>query len=260
MEDGKPDFGVPLRELVNYLDDLLGSAEIADYCPNGLQVEAGTDVVTLVSGVTASQALVDRAVEARADALLVHHGYFWKGENPCLTGVKGRRIATLLNSGVSLVSYHLPMDLHPEHGNNAQLARRLGFYVDGRTEAGGQKALLFHGRTDREWSGSDLSEHISKALGREPVWVAGSGRMISTVAWCTGAAQGFLEAAADLGVDAYLSGEISEPTTHLARERGIHYFACGHHATERYGPMALGEHLARRFGLAHRFIDVPNPA
>lgn len=245
-----------IYDLAAYCDELLGTAAFADYCPNGLQVEGARRVSFLVTGVTASLALIEAAAEAGADALLVHHGWFWKGEPPALTGMKGRRVRALVGSGMSLLAYHLPLDAHPELGNNRQLAAVLGI-ADPRPAPDG--VPVWQGRLERPASAAELTVSIAAALRRAPLHVRGHDRPIRTIAWCTGAAQAFIAEAAALGVDAYLSGEVSEQTTHQARELGIDYFAAGHHATERYGVNALGEHLARRFGVGHRFLEVDNP-
>lgn len=251
---------VALEELVSYTSTLLNSAAFQDYCPNGLQVEGRGEVRRLVSGVTASQALVDAAVAAGADALLVHHGYFWKGEDPCVTGMKRRRIARLLAADMSLLAYHLPLDTHPEFGNNAQLAQVLGFPIEGWFGDGRGPAIACHGTLPQPLPGAACAAHIAARLGRAPQFIAGGDHLIRRIGWCTGAAQSYIEAAAALGLDAFVSGELSEPTVHVARECGIHYFAVGHHATERYGARALGEHLAQRFGLEHLFLDLDSPA
>lgn len=248
-----------IAEITDYLHALLETHRFSDYCPNGLQVEGDRSVNRLVTGVTASEAFIDRALEAGADAVLVHHGYFWKGEPAPVTGMKARRIGKLLRHGVHLLAFHLPLDAHPVYGNNAQLAERLGFEITGSFPAGGIDGLGLHG-TVEPLQASALAERIADRLGRRPTLVEGGVAPVERVAWCTGAAQGFIEQAADLGADAYVSGEISEPTAHVARERGIHYFAAGHHATERYGVQALGAHLAERFGFEHAFVDVDNPA
>lgn len=251
---------VRLHELVNYADTLLNASAIQDYCPNGLQVEGRSEVRTLVSGVTASQALVDAAIARGADAILVHHGYFWKGEDPCITGMKRRRLAALLAAEVSLLGYHLPLDAHPEFGNNAQLARRFGFTIDGWFGSGGRGPdLACHTQLDQAVSAGELAARIATALDRTPQLVEGGTQRISRVGWCTGAAQSYIEAAARLGLDAFISGEISEQTVHIARECGIHFIAAGHHATERYGAQALGDHLGTHFGLQHFFLDLDNP-
>ena len=248
---------VELAALHAYCDRLLDIERFDDYCPNGLQVETTARVGRLVTGVTACQALIDAAVDWKADAILVHHGYFWRGEEPCLLGIKGRRIASLIRNDLSLLAYHLPLDAHRGLGNNAQLARVLDIAQAEPTDAG--TGLVWRGRLETVLPASALAERIATALGRAPVHLPGGPRGIETLAWCSGAAQGFLEQAAALPVDAYISGEVSEQTTHQARELGVHYFAAGHHATERYGVSALGEHLAEQFTLEHRFIDIPNP-
>jgi dinuclear metal center YbgI/SA1388 family protein len=204
-------------------------------------------------------ALIDEAIKAEADAILVHHGYFWKGEDPCITGMKRRRLQRLLESETSLLAYHLPLDAHPELGNNAQLARVLGLQSSGTfgPEDGlqlGHSALL-----EKVMSGESMAQHITKRLGRAPLHIPAVSKSIRTVGWCTGAAQSYIKAAVAHGLDAFISGEISEPTVHIARECGIHYFAAGHHATERFGVQALGEYLAGTFDLRHRFIDIDNP-
>jgi dinuclear metal center YbgI/SA1388 family protein len=247
-----------LADLVAYCDRRLEAAAFEDYCPNGLQVEAGTVVRRLVSGVTASQALIEAAVAARADALLVHHGYFWKGEPAPLTGMKGRRVAALLHHGISLLAYHLPLDAHAELGNNRQLGDRLG--VVGGAPVDGSQGLLWQGELPAALAAVDFAERLGSALGRTPLLVSGGEHPVRRLAWCTGGAQGYITQAAALGVDAYLTGEVSEPTVHVARECGLHFYAAGHHATERYGVQALGAELAAHFGIEHRFIDVDNPA
>lgn len=248
-----------LSELTDFTERLLRAGEIADYCPNGLQVEGRPCVRRLVSGVTASLALVEAAIAADADLILVHHGYFWKGEDPRLVGMKGRRIRLLLRHDIGLLAYHLPLDAHPQLGNNAQLARRLGIVPDGSID-GGTAPLLWRGSFEQPLAPDRLAERLRTVLQRPPLHVQAGPAVIRTIAWCTGAGQRFAEQAALAGVDAFLSGEISEPTAHVAREYGMHYFAAGHHATERFGVQALGDHLAERFGLEHRFIDVDNPA
>ncbi len=229
----------------------------ADYCPNGLQVEGARPIRRLVSGVTASLALIDAAAEQGADALLVHHGWFWKGEDSRLVGLRGERVRRLMASGMSLFAYHLPLDAHPSLGNNAQLARVLGLEVAG---TGGDRDLVWHGRLNEPTDAAAFGRRLMRRLGQRPLAVGALERRIERVAWCTGAAQDYLEDAIALGADAFVSGEISERTTHVAREAGVVYFAAGHHATERYGVQALGEAIAEACGIEHRFIDVPNPA
>ncbi len=250
---------VALTELVNFCDGLLDSASFQDYCPNGLQVEGRAVVNRIVSGVTASQALIEAALQRQADLILVHHGFFWKGEDPCLRGIKRRRISTLLAHEVSLLAYHLPLDAHAQLGNNAQLARRLGIVEEGRFGDGRGPDLACFGRLSAPCSSSQLGERIERALGRKPQCIRGASGPLQRIGWCTGAAQSYLEAAARLGLQAFISGEISEPSVHIAREYGIDYFAAGHHATERYGVQALGEQLGKEFAIEHIFIDIDNP-
>jgi dinuclear metal center YbgI/SA1388 family protein len=242
-------------ELACHLDQLLDASRVKDYCPNGLQVEGRADVASLVTGVTASAALIEAAAAAGADALFVHHGYFWRGEDPRLVGARKRRIELLLAAGINLFAYHLPLDLHPQLGNNAQLAARLGLVQEGHA---GEQDLVSFG-TIAAGDLAAFAAHIDAQLGREPLVIGDPGRPVRRVAWCTGAAQGYFETAIGLGVDAYLTGEISEQHVHLARESGVAFVAAGHHATERFGVQAVGQHLAQTFGLRHRFIDVPSP-
>jgi len=250
---------VALTALVQEADRYLDAARIADYCPNGLQVEGRPQVARIVSGVTASQALLDAAVEAGADVVLAHHGYFWKNEDARVVGMKQRRLKTLLSNDISLLAYHLPLDVHPEVGNNARLGVLLGLRSDGPLEPGNPRSVGLVGSLEKPLAPAELMRRIHDVLGREPLMVAGD-RPIRRVAWCTGGAQGYIDQAVAAGVDAYITGEISEPTAHIARENGLSFFAAGHHATERYGVRALGEYLASRFGIEHQFIDCPNPA
>ncbi|MDH2245189.1 Nif3-like dinuclear metal center hexameric protein [Pseudomonas sp. GD03855] len=250
---------VALTTLVQEADRYLDAARISDYCPNGLQVEGRQQVARIVSGVTASQALLDAAVEAHADVVLVHHGYFWKNEDARIVGMKQRRLKTLLSNDISLLAYHLPLDVHPEVGNNIRLGQLLGLTAEGPLEPGNPRSVGLVGSLCEPMSPLDFMRRIQQVLGRQPLMVEGNG-LIQRVAWCTGGAQGYIEQAVAAGVDAYVTGEISEPTAHIARENGLSFFAAGHHATERYGVCALGEYLANRFGIEHLFIDCPNPA
>ncbi len=249
-----------LVTLVNHIEQLLDVASFKDYCPNGLQVEGRPEVAVLVSGVTASRGLIEAAIERGADAILVHHGYFWRGEDPCITGIKRARLERILTHGISLLAYHLPLDAHPELGNNVQLARALDIEVDGPIGTRAGDSLIFQGQLPAPMTAAELSQHVAGRLGREVLHIPGGPAQIRSIGWCTGAAQGFIDQAAAQGLDAYLSGEISEQTTHTAREAEIHYFAAGHHATERYGVRALGEYLAQQFGIKHGFVDIDNPA
>ncbi len=244
------------EQLVEYLDGLLQPAKFRDYCPNGLQVEGRADVGRIVAGVTASQALLDVAVARGADAILVHHGYFWKGEDGRITGIRRQRLKTLLAHDISLLAYHLPLDAHPELGNNAQLATRLGWLPDGRF---GEQDIAWLGSVGEPTTAAQLCDQLAAVLARTPMLVGDAGRSVRRLGWCTGGAQGYFEQAIALGVDAFVSGEISEQTVHLARESGVAFLSCGHHATERYGVSALAEHLTRHCGLQCEFVDLDNP-
>lgn len=244
-------------ELDGYLSTLLEVDRFKDYGPNGLQVEGKAQVRKLVSGVTASLALIEAAAAAGADALLVHHGLFWRNQDGRLTGWLKRRVKALMAHDMNLFAYHLPLDAHADLGNNAQLGVRLKLTADGRF---GEQQLGFIGHPPQPLTAAALSALIQFRVSRAPLLVEGDGRPIRRIGWCTGGAQGYFEAAIAAGADAYLTGEISEPQTHLARETGVAFYACGHHATERYGAPALGAHVAQLFGLEHEFIDVDNPA
>ncbi len=247
---------INIKTLEQALDGLLEPGRFRDYGPNGLQVEGDRPIRKLVSGVTASRALIEAAIAADADAILVHHGLFWRGQDGRVTGWMRERLRLLLGSGVHLLAYHLPLDAHPELGNNAQLGRLMGAQAQARF---GEQDLGFIG-TLGEASAEALATRLSALLGRTLTWVPGDGRPIRRLAWCTGGAQGYFEAAVAAGADAFVTGEISEPQAHLARETGVAFLACGHHATERYGAPALGDHVALQFGLSHAFIDIENPA
>ncbi len=244
-------------EIESHLSALLAVDRFRDYGPNGLQVEGRAEVRRLVSGVTASLALIEAAVADGADAIVVHHGLFWRGQSGCITGWMRQRVALLLAHGINLFAYHLPLDAHPELGNNAQLGRRLGLQADARF---GDQDLGCIGPAGAASDAAALARQVHDTLGRAPVLLPGDGRPLRRIAWCTGGAQGFFEAAIAAGADAYLTGELSEPQAHIARETGVAFLACGHHATERDGAPALGAHLAQQFGLVHRFIDIENPA
>lgn len=241
------------------LNQKLNPQLIKDYCPNGLQVEGRTEIKKIVTGVTASQALIEQAIEHNADALLVHHGYFWKSEPESIRGMKGQRIRSLIQSDINLYAYHLPLDIHPELGNNKLLADLLGIHVDGGLE-GHPQSVAMYGHFEQALTADELSQRIEQALQRRPLHVApNSNRIIKTVGWCTGGGQDYVDLAAQHGLDAFISGEISERTTYSAREQNIHYFSAGHHATERYGVKALGEWLASEYGFEVEFIDINNP-
>ena len=248
-----------LTELCNFCDDYLKTSEFNDYCPNGLQVESNSEVEHVVAGVTASLALIEAAIDVGADTLLVHHGYFWKGESQPIAGFKGQRITRLIRNNINLLAYHLPLDAHPEVGNNAQLAKVMGWNVEGSFGSVGIHDIVFHGSLKSQLSLDELTGSIAERLGSQPLSISAGDKPINSIAWCTGAAQSYIEAAAERGFDAFVSGEVSEHTFHFAREAGIHYISAGHHATERYGVQALAVLLAERFQIRQQFIDIPNP-
>ena len=249
-----------LTELVAELNALLEPQRFNDYCPNGLQVEGKSEVRFIISGVTASQALIDQAIIKKADAILVHHGYFWKNENPCVTGMKKTRLQKLLAHDISLIAYHLPLDVHPELGNNVQLGIRLGIKTEKVLDPVNPKRVIgLIGTLAEPISGDAFSSRIQQVLGRAPFYIPGKRQEIKTIAWCTGAGQSFIEQAVAQQVDAYLTGEVSEPTVHVAQETGLHFFAAGHHVTERYGVCAVGDYLAKKFNIRHEFVDIYNP-
>ncbi len=245
------------KAIESHLQALLRPDTFKDYGPNGLQVEGRAEVRHVVSGVTASLAFIEAAIQAGADTLLVHHGLFWRGQDGRLTGWLRERVARLLAHDINLFAYHLPLDAHAELGNNAQLGQRLGLQADARF---GDQALGFIGPAAAAGSLQALAQAAQAALGRVPTVVPGDGRALARVAWCTGGAQGYFENAIAAGADAFITGEISEPQAHLARETGVAFLACGHHATERYGAPAVAAQLAAQFGLRHQFIEVENPA
>jgi dinuclear metal center YbgI/SA1388 family protein len=246
--------------LLQAFDGLLQPDRFKDYGPNGLQVEGRSEVTRIVSGVTASLALIDAAIDAQADAIFVHHGLFWRGQDGRITGWMKQRLQRLLAHDINLFAYHLPLDAHPELGNNAQLGRVLGLAADARF---GEQDLGFAAPAAFA-SGQALADHVAQALGRGVTLVppeAGAAQApIRRVAWCTGGAQGYFESAVAAGANAFITGEISEPQAHLAREMGVCFIAAGHHATERYGAPAVAAHVAQQLGLQHTFIEIPNPA
>lgn len=260
------------QALTDFCDEYLSAAAFKDYAPNGLQVDGGRPIQRIVTGVTACEALIDAAIADRADAILVHHGYFWKGEPTPITGMKGQRIRKLMQHGISLIGYHLPLDAHPRIGNNAKLAEQLDMSIIGALYPS-ESHPVGNIATCTPQNAQSLITQITDALGRLPLYISAhyqasdtdgyngqNNRPIERVGICTGGAQDMIEQAALMGCDAFISGEISERTTHIARELGIDYFACGHHATERGGIQALGELVAQQFGLAVTFVDIDNPA
>lgn len=249
---------VTLTQLVQYIDYYLGCNQIKDYCPNGLQVEGKPEINKIITGVTASQALIDAAIEQNADAIIVHHGYFWRGEEPIITGMKRNRIKRLLDSDVSLLAYHLPLDVHPTLGNNAQLANLLGITIDTTLKPNDPTIIGLQGHLPAPVSVTEFAARVEQVLQRKPM-VVDSGKLVHKIGLCSGGGQGYINQAAAAGVDLFLTGEASEQTFHSAVENGISFIAAGHHATERYGIQALGEHLARLYGIEHHFINIENP-
>lgn len=254
---------VSTQQLADWLDATLQAQRFRDYCPNGLQVEGKSAVRHIITGVTATQALLEAAIERKADAILVHHGWFWKNEDPCVRGPKRKRLSLALRHDLNIFAYHLPLDAHPVLGNNAQLARVLGFQPE-RDEHGnpvtcGPDGLVWLGRCEPAKTLDELGNSICNALQRRPLLVGNTQQAIRRIAWCTGGAQSMMQAAVDAGADAYLTGEASEPTFHLARETGTAFIGAGHHATERYGVQALGQAVADEFGIKVEFVDIDNP-
>ena len=255
-----------VQDLLGWLDQQLKPALFQDYAPNGLQVQGKPEIKKVITGVTASAQLLQIAADKGADAVLVHHGWFWKGENPCVVGSKFRRMELAIRHGLNVIGYHLPLDAHPEWGNNAQLARVLGLVPDRADDGSGQPVVF--GRGGLIWSGTlppgmqtlgELGTQIETTLGRRPLLIGNSERPLQRIAWCTGGAQGMFEEAIARGVDVYLTGEASEQVYHQAVESGVAYIGAGHHATERYGVQALGQAVAAHFGLDVEFVDLPNP-
>ncbi|MDF1758845.1 MAG: Nif3-like dinuclear metal center hexameric protein [Legionellaceae bacterium] len=245
-------------ELVSYLQKFLECEKFKDYAPNGLQVEGKLNISKICTAVTASEDAIVEAVASGADLLLVHHGYFWKGEKPTITGMMRRRLGLLMEHDINLCAYHLPLDSHAQVGNNACLATLLKVQNTVQHEIDSIPGIMWSGDLSQSVTVSDFTKVISKIL-QKPITLFGGNDEIKTIAWCTGAGQDFIEYASDIGVDAYLSGEISERTYYQSQELKINYFSCGHHATERFGIQSLGEHLATKFNLNHQFIDSNNP-
>lgn len=245
------------QELENYTQQLLEVARFRDYCPNGLQVEGRPQIKRLVSGVTANMALLQAALEKEADAILVHHGFFWKNEDSRVIGIKQQRLKFLLQHDLNLFAWHLPLDAHPKLGNNAQLAQQLGISADSTF---GEQNLGCVGQLPAAMPLGKFVALLQQRLNHVPLTIGDANRQISRIAWCTGGAQSYFGEAMELGVDAFLTGEISEAVVHNARESGVAFIAAGHHATERFGIQALGRHLAEQFDMEHTYIDIPSPA
>jgi len=262
MNEAHDDTGCSRAQLLGALDELLQPQLFRDYGPNGLQVEGRERVRHSVSGVTGSRGPMDAPIAAGADGLLVHHGLFWRGHDGRLTGWMKQRVARLLAHDINLLAYHLPLDAHAELGNNAQLARHLGWIGEEAPQGRfGEQSLGWLGRSLQPFdSAAALALDVERRLGRPVTLVDAPGRTPRRIAWCTGGAQSYFEAAIAAGADVFVTGEISEPQAHYARECGVAFIACGHHASERFGAPAVAAHVARQLGLVHTFIDIPNPA
>jgi dinuclear metal center YbgI/SA1388 family protein len=254
---------IDTRELAEWLDQILQPGRFRDYCPNGLQVEGKASIGHIIAGVTASEALLREAIARGADAVLVHHGWFWKNDDPRVRGPRRTRLSLALAHDLNLFAYHLPLDAHPRLGNNAQLAQLLGLLPDtdpaGAPRTCGPDNLVWLGSAPGIETFGQLAARTAERLGRQPQAIGDNARPIRRVAWCTGAAQGMLADAVDAGADAYITGEISEPTVHLSRETGVAFLGAGHHATERYGVRALGQAVAAQFDIRVDFVDIDNP-
>ena len=249
------------NEFESYLNTLLKPERIKDFCPNGLQIQGTDNIENVVTGVTATQALIERAIDEKADALVVHHGFFWKNESYVIRGMKHKRIKALLEHDINLFAYHLPLDIHPTLGNNAQLAKLFAIEKVAPLEVGNDLSVAVRGEFSSVLSSAELQERISGQLNRDCLHIAApSNKDIKTVAWCSGGGQGYIELAAEQGIDAFISGEVSEQTTHVAREMDIHFYSAGHHATERYGAKALAQHFNEHLSVNAMFIDIDNPA
>lgn len=248
------------QDFENYLNNLLKPEQIKDFCPNGLQVQGTDQIDKVVTGVTATKALIDQAISVGADAIIVHHGYFWKNESYVIRGMKYERIKALMDHNINLFAYHLPLDIHPELGNNTQLAKLFGINITGPLEIGNELSIAIQGEFEHAIPPKELASVINAKLNRQCLHIAPeSNKVIKTIAWCSGGGQGYIDLAAEQGIDAFISGEVSEQTTHVAKEMNIHFYAAGHHATERYGVKALSAHINNELGLECQFIDVDNP-
>lgn len=248
-------------ELLAYLSDTLEPDLFSDYCPNGLQVEGRKTINRLAAGVTASQALVDASSQWRADAVLVHHGYFWKGEPAPVVGIKRNRLRALLANDINLLAYHLPLDAHPQYGNNARFGVLMGLPTSGHgpLEPAAARSVGNVAHFPEPVKMGELLGRLRDFTAREPLHVGDPNRLIERVAWCTGGAQGYIDQAVAIGAEVFVTGEASEQTVHIAREAGIEFVAAGHHASERYGVQALGEHLAEKFSLDYQYFEIDNP-
>lgn len=240
------------KTLATYCNEYLNVAKFSDYCPNGLQIEGTSEITKIIAGVSANQDLIDQAIDEKADALFVHHGFFWKNEKASITGIKKNRIKALLDNNINLFAYHLPLDAHPVVGNNIQLALRLK--IQNPQPMG--DTLVWKGQIDAPLS--DVAQTLHNVTGREPLIFGDADKPIRTITWCTGGAQSYIEHAIEIGADCFITGEVSEQIPAIAKENNIAYISAGHHATERYGVQALCQHLAQQFDLDYQYIDIDN--
>ncbi|MDG2353729.1 MAG: Nif3-like dinuclear metal center hexameric protein [Gammaproteobacteria bacterium] len=240
------------QDLTNYCADYLNVSQFDDYCPNGLQIEGRDEITNIISGVSANLDLIERAIDSKADALFVHHGFFWKNEDANITGIKRNRIAQLLANNINLFAYHLPLDAHTKVGNNIELAKKLG--IQNPTPIG--DTLVWQGEVDTTLA--SFSQTVAQTLDRAPLVFGDDNKQLKRIAWCTGGAQGYIDHAIDVNADIFLTGEVSEQIPAIAKENDIAFISAGHHATERYGVQALCQHLSDKFDLKHQFIDIDN--
>ncbi|SMN15215.1 FIG137478: Hypothetical protein YbgI [uncultured Candidatus Thioglobus sp.] len=240
------------KELEKYINNYLNIAKFEDYCPNGLQIEGKSDIGKIISGVSANQALIDQAIDEKADAILVHHGFFWKGEDQVLTGIKKNRIKALLENDINLFAYHLPLDAHPIVGNNIQLALR--FNIQNPQPIG--DTLVWQGEVDAPLS--EVAQSVMNITSRTPLVFGAKDKQINKISWCSGGAQSYVKFAIEAGADCFITGEVSEQIPAICKENNIAFIAAGHHATERYGVQALAQHLSQQFELDYQYIDIDN--
>ena len=247
------------NELEQYIQELLDIGRFQDYAPNGLQVEGRPEIQTIATAVSASLNVIEQAIEKGVDALLVHHGYFWKGESAQIRGIKKNRLSALIKSDMNLFAYHLPLDAYRPWGNNASIAQKLGANVTDVLPWNRQENLLWIGELPDAQSPSKFLEQLKALYGPQAVHVDVGRHSIKRIAWCSGGAQDVMEEALVYPIDAFITGEFSERTYYLAKESNVHFYAIGHYASEKDGIFHLGQHLSHQFGLQHIFIDEPNP-
>ena len=248
-----------LKEIIQWCDETLNTHEFKDYAPNGLQIEGRSDVQKILCAVTASQEAIEAAIAQNADILLVHHGYFWKGEPYPITGMRGKRIKSLIQHDISLVGYHLPLDSHPTLGNNAAIAECLALENLQALDPSERHPIGNIGFLKHAMSATEFRDYLTARLGFNTIHLPAEKNQIQKVGFCTGAAQDFIGKAAEQGCDAFISGEVSERTYYEAKELDVHYYACGHHATERYGVQRLAKAISEQFNIEYSYFELNNP-